>query len=85
MHRPPVKLMLNLAHQLAILGALIGQRARRPAVHPEQMLDARDAFMALPSPKQRTPKRRDTKKKRSPRTKPFPKNLGRRDSRRRTG
>lgn len=83
MHRPAPKLMLRLASQLAVLGALIGARAPRPAVHPAQMLDARDAFMALPLPQQRTPKRRDTKAKKGPRTKPYPKQLGRRDSRRR--
>lgn len=85
MHRPPVKLMLNLAHPLAILGALLAQRGRRAAVHPEQMIDAANAFAALPSSPQRTPKRRDTKAKKGPRTKPYPKHLGRRDSRRRTG
>lgn len=83
MHRPPVKLMLHLAHQLAMLGALIGARAPR-AADPV-------SFPHLPGMqtderlRQKKVKRRDTKAKKGPRTKPYPKNLGRRDSRRRTG
>lgn len=73
MHRPSLKSL----YQMAMIGLLLGSAT--PHLNPHYVQPG----LTTPREPLKAPKRRDTKKKRSPRTKPYPKQLGRRDTRRR--
>lgn len=73
MHR----LSLKSLYQMAALGLLLGRATQH--LNPHYVLPG----LTTPREPLKAPKRRDTKAKAKPRTKPYPKQLGRRDTRRR--